>query len=334
MSMTKKNRKSKMNKPQAEIFDLESLESPRVVLKAYVQTLSAIKTLNEAVQNGTYMMKLKPTAVFIEYQGKDNKTKKRTKKTRTIYLETYQVKGLKGLVRHLLMELLDALGISGCHSTNRISFGKEERLTIPSDSNVHPLGACVKGKDKTRKDGCLTYQIFGAMLEQSIIKFGPILIAQANGNKLPASATVIQPKRKVFFVHAATEARNVMTIEHKPIQEFREGYFDGDFILRIDVTQCRPEQIGALAEALFRAEELGGGKTAGYGQIAIDLVELCAIEEKRHIESTEHGLEKRVTKKEQNLGAKLQEAYAAWGAYKEAHRTICKEELTGVPAIT
>lgn len=333
MSTTRKNRNiKKVRTKRVEEYDLELLEGPRVELRAFVQTFSAIKTLNEAVQNGTYMMKLKPTAVYVEYTGQDKKTRTKTKKDKTLYLETYQLKGLKGLLRHQLMRLLDSIGIGCCHSTNRTTFGKDEQLAIPFNSHVHPLGDCVKEKGKTRGDGCLIYQIFGAMLEQSIIKVEPVLITQTNGKKLPTSATVIQPSRKVFFGHTATETRNVMTIEQRPIQNFREGYFDGDFVFSIDVTHCNPEQIGALAEALFRAKELGAGKTAGYGKIGIERVELWSIEETRQIIPTEHGLEKKGTTEERNLGEKLHKAYAAWEVYKETQRTMSQVELK--PAIT
>ncbi|MHA2232094.1 MAG: hypothetical protein ACXAB4_06365 [Candidatus Hodarchaeales archaeon] len=326
----KKTRKNRF----PEAFDLELLEGERQVLRAYVQSLSAIKTLNEAIHNGTYMAKLKPTPVYLEYDGQEKKTitengkkkrvTKKLKKTKTLYLETYLVKGLKGLLRHLLMALLDALGVSGCHSTNRLTYGKEEQSAIPDSSFVHPLGACVKEDSKTRQEGCLTYQIFGAMLEQSIIRVDQVLIAQANGNTIPKTVKVVEPSRKVVFAHIATEVRNVMTIEQKPIQDFREHYFDTDFVISVDVTQCTLEQLGALVEAFFHAKELGGGKTAGYGKIAIDRVDLQGITEQRQIVLTEKGFEPKTTIQERSLPAMLQEAFLAWEAYKETHRTIHK----------
>ncbi|MFQ5979052.1 MAG: hypothetical protein ACE5OZ_13075 [Candidatus Heimdallarchaeota archaeon] len=270
-------------------------------------------------------MKLKSTPVSFDY-----KPKKGEKKAKTLYLDTYQVKGIKGMVRHLLMFLLDSIGISVCHSTDRLTFGQKEVPTIPNHSYVHPLGACVKGDDKTRTDGCLIYQLFGGMLEQSIIKVDPILIVKANGDTIPKTATNLQASRKVFFVHSATESRNVLTIEHKPIQDFREGYFDGEFVISIDVTQCQPEQIGALAEALFRAEELGRGKTTGYGKITIDSVELVEVTQHRQIVKTEKGLEKQVKIQEQKREVQLHEAYAAWEAEKERTRIITKAELAAI----
>jgi hypothetical protein len=147
---TKINRTGKNRFPAA--FDLELLEGERLVLRAYVRSLSAIKTLNEAIHNATYMAKLKPTPVYLEYGGQEKKTitengkkkhvTRKITKTKTLYLETYLVKGLKGLLRHLLMALLDALGISGCHSTNRLTYGKDEQSAIPDGSFVHPLGLC------------------------------------------------------------------------------------------------------------------------------------------------------------------------------------------------
>ncbi|MFQ5980318.1 MAG: hypothetical protein ACE5OZ_19455 [Candidatus Heimdallarchaeota archaeon] len=335
MKTTGETRTNKTSKNSfQEAFDLELLEGERLMLKAYVRSLSAIKTLNEAIHNGTYMAKLKPTAVYLEYEGQEKKTimengkkkqvTKKVKKTTTLYLETYLVKGLKGLLRHLLMALLDALGISGCHSTDRLTYGKNEQSAIPDGSFVHPLGACVKEDGKTRQEGCLTYQIFGAMLKQSIIKVDQVLIAQANGNTIPKTAKGIEPSRKVVFAHIATEVRNVMTIEQKPIQEFREHYFDSDFVISVDVTHCTLEQLGAFVEALFHAKELGGGKTAGYGKIAIDRVDLQRITEQRQIILTENGFETQTTIQERNLPTMLQEAFLAWQAYKEAHRTIHK----------
>jgi CRISPR/Cas system CSM-associated protein Csm3 (group 7 of RAMP superfamily) len=313
--------KSPKRKKKQDSFELELLRGARRFLKAFVITLSAIKTLNEAVQNGTYLMKLKPTPVSFDYMVKG------VKKRKTLYLDTYQVKGIKGMIRHLLMVLLDSIGISVCHSTDRLTFGQKETPTIPSDSHVHPLGACVKEDDKTRADGCLIYQLFGGMLEQSIIRVEPILVAKANNDTIPKTATNLQASRKVFFVHSATEARNVLTIEQKPIQDFREGYFDGEFVISIEVTHCRPEQIGALAEALFRAEELGRSKTTGYGKITIDRVELVEVTQQRQIVKTENGLEKQIKSQQHNLGMQLHEAYAAWEAYKESYRMISKKEL-------
>ncbi len=335
MNATSKPRPSKTGKDSfPAAFDLEQLEGERRVLRAYVRSLSAIKTLNEAVHNGTYMAKLKPTPVYLEYGGQGTKTitengkkkhvTKKAKKTKTLYLETYLVKGLKGLLRHLVMALLDALGISGCHSTARLTYGKNDQAAIPEGSFVHPLGACVKEDGKTRQEGCLTYQIFGAMLNKSIIKVDPVLIAQANGNTIPKTAKVVQASRKVVFAHIATEVRNVMTIEQNPIQDFREHYFDTDFMLSMDVTQCTLEQLGALVEALFHAKELGGSKTAGYGKIAIERVELQGIIEQRQILLTENGFEPQTTTQEWSLPTMLQDAFLAWEAYKETHRTIPK----------
>jgi hypothetical protein len=325
MSLNKINQRKKKATENRDFFELEVLRGSRRFLKAFVITLSAIKTLNEAVQNGTYLMKLKATPVSFDY-----KSKKGEKKTKALYLDTYQVKGIKGMIHHLLMFLLDSIGISVCHSTDRLTFGQKEVPAISSHSHVHPLGACVKGNDKTRKDGCLIYQLFGGMLEQSIIKVDPILVAKANGDTIPKSATNFQASRKVFFVHSATEARNVLTIEQKPIQDFREGYFDGDFVISIEVTQCQPEQIGALAEALFRAEELGRGKTTGYGKITIDRVELVEVTQHRQIVKTEKGLEKQITTQEQRRETQLHEAYAAWEAEKERTRTIPKAEVAAI----
>jgi hypothetical protein len=162
------------------------------------------------------------------------------------------------------------------------------------------------------------------MLNKSIIKVDPVLIAQANGNTIPKTAKVVKPSRKVVFAHIATEARNVMTIDQKPIQDFREHYFDTDFVLSIDVTQCTLEQLGALIEALFHAKELGGSKTAGYGKITIDRVELQCITEQRQILLTDNGLEPQTTTQERSLPTMLQDAFLAWQAYKETHRTIPK----------
>lgn len=320
MITERKTKPSKRNKKQ-DAFELELLESSRRFLKASVITLSAIKTLNEAVQNGTYLMKLKPTPVSFDYIVKG------VKKRKTLYLDTYQVKGIKGMVRHLLMSLSDSIGISVCHTTDRLTFGQKEIPAIPSDSHVHPLGACVKGDDKTRADGCLIYQLFGGLLEQSIIKVEQILVVKANSATIPKTAKNIQASRKVFFVHSATEARNVLTIEQKSIQDFREGYFDGEFVITIEVTQCRPEQIGALAEALFRAEELGRGKTTGYGKITIDRVELVEVKQHRQIVKTENGLEKQVKIQTQKRETQLHEAYTDWEAYKEKQRSISKKQL-------
>ncbi len=335
MNAPRKTRTSKTGKDSLpEAFDLERLEGERRVLRAYVRSLSAIKTLNEAIHNATYMAKLKPTPVYLEYGGQEKKTvtgngkkkhvTKKTTKTKTLYLETYLVKGLKGLLRHLVMALLDGLGISGCHSTTRLTYGKNEQAAIPAGSFVHPLGACVKEGGKTRQEGCLTYQIFGAMLNKSIIKVDQVLIAQANGNTIPKTAKVIKPSRKVVFAHIATEVRNVMTIEQKPIQDFREHYFDTDFVLSIDVTQCTLTQLGTLVEALFHAKELGGSKTAGYGKITIERVELQGITEQRQIVLTDNGFEPQTTIQERNLPIMLQDAFLAWETYKETHRTIPK----------
>ncbi|MFW9914613.1 MAG: hypothetical protein ACFFGZ_03295 [Candidatus Thorarchaeota archaeon] len=318
---TDQKTKSPKRKKQQDSFELELLRGSSLFLKAFVTTLSAIKTLNEAVQNGTYLMKLKPTRISFDYMLKG------AKKRKTLYLDTYQVKGIKGMIRHLLMFLLDCIGISVCHSTDRLTFGQKETPAIPNGSHVHPLGACVKGDDKTRADGCLIYQLFGGLLEQSIIKVEPILVVKANGDTIPKTAKNLQASRKVFFVHSATEARNVLTIEQKPIQDFREGYFDGEFVISIEVTKCHPEQIGALAEALFRAEELGRGKTTGYGKITIDRVELVEVKQQRQIVKTENGLEKQIKIQTQKRETKLHEAYAAWEAYKESYRMISKKEL-------
>ncbi len=147
---TERKTKPPKRKKQQDSFELELLRGSRFFLKALVITLSAIKTLNEAVQKGTYLMKLKPTPVSFDYMVKG------VKKHKTLYLDTYQVKGIKGMVRHLLMFLLDSIGISVCHSTDRLTFGQKETPAIPNDSHMHPLGACVKGDDKTRAEQKIT----------------------------------------------------------------------------------------------------------------------------------------------------------------------------------
>ncbi|MFQ5977731.1 MAG: hypothetical protein ACE5OZ_06370 [Candidatus Heimdallarchaeota archaeon] len=339
MSVTKK--KGKASLPKA--FELEPLEDQQIMLLAHVRTLTAIKTLNESVHTGTNMMKLKATKVNLEYAGfkeetdeTGKKTKKKFHKKETIELDTYVIKGLKGLVRHLWMDLLDSVGISGCHTTDRVEYGKEKKLTIPNGSYVHSLGACVyQGKNKPRKprnEGCLTYQMFGGRLEQSIITVKSVLVAKANGKKrIPVSASKIEPSRPITFAHVSNETRNVMTIDNKPIQDFRESFFDSNFVLNINVAQCNLVQIGALAEALFHAKVLGGGKTAGYGEITIDRVELKSFQEKQQVVMTEDGLRLQAAKRERNLNPTLQKAFTEWYAYKELHRAVKKaDRLTAI----
>lgn len=147
--------------------------------------LPIVKTLNGSIAGGNTGCMLRSQNVTVNY-------KKNTKWQEKI-VKTYIIKGLRGAVRHAVMEECKAKGIEVCHTTNKEEDKSQNKLLV---DGFHLLGSCINKKE------CIIHQIFGSMRQESIISVSsdPIIFIDDKFSTFKFS-------ENLQVVHIATEKR-------------------------------------------------------------------------------------------------------------------------------
>jgi len=225
----------------------------RKILK--VRALTPIsKPLNGSLPSSKTSHLLKLWTFDYEYKnGKEMKTSSAT---------AYMIKGLRGSLRHQVMECCKKHGLEVCHTSDKKTDQKGNSL-LPE--GFHLQGACSPEKE------CLVHAVFGSKQHQGKIR----VLAKPIAN---ISHKTFQTKTQFQNVHISTENRVALTLDGRSIQDFGERYFSGEFEFEIDVTECTPEELGLLIEASMTMKKLGRGYNAGYGELIILKMRLVEIE--------------------------------------------------------
>ncbi len=225
------------------------LENQISILKVYCYTPIA-KPLNGSLprSKSSHLLRLYP----IEYSYTSGKE---VKKSQT---ETYFIKGLRGALRHQVMQSCVENGLEVCHTSDKEA-DKHGNSLLPK--GFHLTGACKENGE------CVVHQIFGSKGNSGIISVYADPITSIS-HKTAKTDVNIQT------VHIATENRTAMTFDGKSMQEFGERYFSGDFSFEIDVNRCNPIQLGLLIKSVLNMKKLGRGFNSGYGRIQIKKFQL------------------------------------------------------------
>lgn len=260
------------------------------ILKVYCYTPIS-KPLNGSLpqSNRSHLLRLFP----IEYSYKSGKE---VKKGQT---ETYFIKGLRGALRHQVMQICVENGLKVCHTSDKEA-DKHGNSLLPI--GFHLTGACKENGE------CIVHQIFGSMGTAGIISVYADPITSIT-HKTAKTAVNIQK------VHIATENRVVMTFDGKSIQDFGERYFSGEFSFEIDVTQCKPKQIGLLIQSVMNMKKLGRGFNSGYGRIQIKQFQLLHRSITRVPEWKENGFMVKEEIIENSVKKEVLDAIQEWELY-------------------
>ncbi|MFX0053278.1 MAG: hypothetical protein ACFE8U_18530 [Candidatus Hermodarchaeota archaeon] len=259
----------------------------RKILKIYCFTPIA-KPMNGSLPFSkiTNLLKLSSTS----YEYKNGKTIK------SAIASTYFLKGLRGAVRHKIMEISQNLGLEVCHTTDKET-DKHGNKLLPE--GFHLLGSCKENGE------CIIHQLFGSKSNEGIISFW----ANPISNITEKTAIV---KDKVQRVHISTENRISLTYDRRPAQDFKERYFSGNFKFEIDVTNCSLPQIGLLIEAIMNLEQYGRGFNSGYGKIEIKKFQLLERFVKRSPIWNDESFEIQEEMEESSLKQEVLDSLEAW----------------------
>ncbi|MHA1974640.1 MAG: RAMP superfamily CRISPR-associated protein [Candidatus Hodarchaeales archaeon] len=281
--------------PIGQMLNDLTVSTTRKVLKVRAYTPIA-KPLNGSLPSSKTSHLLKLWTFDYEYKnGKDTKTGSAT---------AYMIKGLRGSLRHQVMECCKKHGLEVCHTSDKKADQKGNSL-LPE--GFHLQGSC------SSENECLVHAVFGSKQHKSKIRISAKPIANITHKSF-------QTKTQFQNVHISTENRVTLTFDGRSIQDFGERYFSGEFEFEIDVTECTPKELGMLIEATMSMKKLGRGYNAGYGEVIIRemrLVELNSVIGPKMTEDNGFTIEKHNIEKA--IPEKFVEALKTWQKYLKSN---------------
>ncbi|MFX1533846.1 MAG: RAMP superfamily CRISPR-associated protein [Promethearchaeota archaeon] len=274
---------------------VKRIRNPQRVLKVVAYTAIA-KPLNGSLprSNKSHFLRLYP----VSYAYKSGKEEKEAQS------ETYFIKGLRGAIRHQVMQTCYDAGLDVCHTSDK-EFDKEGNRLLPR--GFHLLGQC-KGNGE-----CIMHQVFGSKGNEGLISVYAEPISSINHK----SAIT---ENNVQTVHIATENRVCISFDGKAIQDFGERYFSGEFSFEIDVTRCNTEQLGLLLESVINLEKLGRGYNSGYGKLKIVRLQLLERTTKKHLFWKDEDFIVQEERSEKSLKKEVLEAMEAFHVFVNTER--------------
>ena len=242
-----------------------------------------------------------------ELRAKASEKKKDAKIQVSILKEEYgnsrAVKGIRGALRHSIMNILHGKGISYCSPTMKEQFKGTGEPTLLE--NEHLMGKCGESP-------CAIRRLFGMLGEKSLIKVWSDVLIQTD-----KSLNKITAQKGLSFVHVSTENRHSARRDGKSLQDFSEQYFSGEFQFYVEFTKELPEWLlGLLVKGIFGITHLGKGENSGYGRLEIKDITFERIFQERKL-GTEINGKIAILEVEQieNQNHLLQECLDEWKAY-------------------
>lgn len=214
------------------------------------------------------------------------------------------VKGVRGAIRHSIMEILHSKGIEYCSPTMKERFQGNNEPTLLV--NEHLMGKC-------GENPCPIRQLFGLLGEKSPIKIWSDVLIQTD-----KSRSKITPQKGLSFVHVSTETRHASRRDGKTLQDFSEQYFSGEFQFYIEFAKELPTWLlGMLIKGVLSMIHLGRGSNSGYGRLEIKDIAFERVTFERTLGAENNGKiaiveEERIVPQNQFL----QECLDAWKTYK------------------
>jgi hypothetical protein len=245
---------------------------------------------------------------FIELRVKAEEKKKGAKIQINLVKEEHGssrvVKGVRGAIRHSIMEILHGKGIGYCSPTMKEKFQGSGEPTLLD--NEHLMGKC-------GENPCPIRQLFGLLGEKSPIRIWSDALIQTD-----KSLSKITPQKGLSFVHVSTETRHASRRDGKTLQDFSEQYFSGEFQFYIEFAKELPTWLlGMLIKGVLSMKHLGRGSNSGYGRLEIKDIAFERVTFERTLGAENNGKiaivdEERIVPQNQFL----QECLDAWKTYK------------------
>ncbi len=215
------------------------------------------------------------------------------------------VKGVRGAIRHSIMEILHNRGIEYCSPTMKERFKSNDEPTLLI--NEHLMGKC-------GENPCAVRQLFGMLGEKSCIRIWTDALVQTD-----KPLNKITTQKGLSFVHVSTENRHASRRDGKVLQDFSEQYFSGEFQFYVEFSDNLPQWLlGLLIDGILSLKHLGRGSNSGYGRLEIKDVsyEKIVFERKLGQENGDGRLSIIEVERTKSQNKLLQECLDAWKTYK------------------
>lgn len=213
------------------------------------------------------------------------------------------VKGVRGALRHSIMNLLHKHDIGYCSPTLKERFqGSDEPTLLDGE---HLMGDC-------RESPCPVRQLFGIFGEESAIRVWSNVLVQTD--KSPEK--IIQ-QDGVSFVHVSMENRHQARRDKKSLQAFSEQYFSGEFQFNVEFSKELPHWLlGLLIKGILGLTQLGRGGNSGYGRLEVKTISFEKVSHEKKL-GVENNGSIVIVKNEQteNQNHLLQECLDAWSKF-------------------
>ncbi|MHA1185660.1 MAG: RAMP superfamily CRISPR-associated protein [Candidatus Heimdallarchaeota archaeon] len=211
------------------------------------------------------------------------------------------VKGVRGAIRHSIMNYLHQRNIDYCSPTLKTEFAGSGKPTLLE--HEHLMGSC-------GDDPCPVRQLFGMLREESSIRVWSDVLIQTD-----KPLEKITKQRGLSFVYVSTENRHASRRDKKTLQGFSEQYFSGEFQFYIEFTKEFPSWLlGLLIEGILGVTNLGNGGNSGYGRLEIKdiALEKITFERKLGKENGDGKIAIIESEKSENLNNQLNGVLEAW----------------------
>jgi hypothetical protein len=215
------------------------------------------------------------------------------------------VKGIRGALRHSILNILYEKGISYCSPTQKKQFQTGESTLLDGE---HLMDSC-------KDNPCPISRLFGTINKKSPIRVWSDLLVQAKEH-LDLSNIISQ--KGITFVHISTENRHQARRDKKALQDFFEQHFSGEFQFYIEFSEELPEWLlGLLDQGILNLTTIGRGSNSGYGRFTINSV-LCeqVLFERKLGAETNGRIAINEVEKTTNQNHKLQEWVNSWEKHK------------------
>ncbi|MHA1185604.1 MAG: RAMP superfamily CRISPR-associated protein [Candidatus Heimdallarchaeota archaeon] len=215
------------------------------------------------------------------------------------------VKGVRGAIRHSIMNILHQRNIDYCSPTLKAEFTGTGKPTLLE--HEHLMGNC-------KNNPCPVRQLFGMLGEESPIRVWSDVLIQTD-----KSLEKITKQNGLSFVYVSTENRHASRRDGKSLQGFSEQYFSGEFRFYIEFSKELPNWLlGLLVDGILGVTNIGRGSNSGYGRLEIKDIafERIIFERKLGEENGEGKLTIIESEKKANLNDRLNGVLEVWQKQK------------------
>jgi len=210
------------------------------------------------------------------------------------------IKGIRGAIRHRIMEILHKKNVEYCAPTQKKEFQGTKEPTLLDGEHL---------MDECGEEPCPIRQLFGTWNKESTIRVWSDVIVETD-----------KPFDKIFkqkglsFAYVSMEERHAARRDRKTLQNFLEQYLCGEFQFYVEYNKELPGWLlGLLLEGVLAVNNLGNGRSAGYGRVEIKDISFEHIALERKLGKETNG-RIAIIEDEQiiNQNDRLEECLTAW----------------------